>query len=349
MSPASPEFGRLLTDLFELCGNPPPLLDVMGNTKTVSGWKNGTHVPRPDALDAALTRMKSKVHYSLWPRDKAERFDRIAGHLRLISRTHQHEGYAVLNRLRKLSAQAWEDASLLIKPGRLFPLGVRLEELHVPRSLERRVVTAALGPAGGHLIAGEPGCGKTTLLWSVHRVLRDQEGVVPILLKASHLIEALHEETATRNTAVPVQDIVTAVRCCLAGGQRPVVLIDTLDLLVHSRDGVSVVNRLLRAMKAREVPVVLTCRPGEAVLLRFPTEGDSADQDTGPDAVDDLDGYLRAQHTLGWYDEEERRIAIGRHAQVFCPDRKYGPGAAARLEADVLGAVYQDLPLREVL
>ncbi|MFF8971045.1 AAA family ATPase [Streptomyces sp. NPDC014995] len=348
MSPASPEFGRLLVALFEVCGSPPPLLDVMGNTKTVSGWKNGTHVPRPDVLDAALARMRPRVGHAAWPRERAERFDRIARQLRLISRTHQHDGYAVLSRLRGLSAQAWEDASQLIKPGSLFPRGVRLEELHVPRSLERRVVTAALGPAGGHLIAGEPGCGKTTLLWSVHRALREREGVVPLLLKASHLIEALHQETATRDTAVPVEDIVSAVRCCVAGGQRPVVLIDTLDLLVHSRDGVSAVSRLLRAMKAREVPVVLTCRPGEAVMLRFPTGEDGADDDAGRDAVDDLDGYLRAQYTLGWYDEEERRIAIGRHAQVFCPDRKYGAGAAARLEADVLGAVYQDLPLREV-
>ncbi|MFJ8105743.1 hypothetical protein [Streptomyces sp. NPDC096132] len=346
MSPASPEFGRLLSDLFELCGSPPPLLEVMGNTKTVSGWKKGTHVPRAEALNTALARMKPRVGYSTWPRAKTQRFDGIARQLQLISRTHQHEGYSVLNRLRGLSAQAWEDAAQLIEPCALFPRGVRLEELHVPRSLEQRVVTAALDSLGGHLIAGEPGCGKTTLLWSIHRILLDQEGVVPILLKASHLIEALHPETAARGTAVPVEDIVTAVRCCRAGGQRAVVLVDTLDLLVHDRDGVRVVSRLLRAMKARDVPVVLTCRPGEAVLLRFPAEGD--DHEAGRDGVDDLGGYLQAQHTLGWYNAEERRVAISRHAQVFCPDWKYGAGAAAKLEAEVLGAVYQDLPLREV-
>ncbi|WP_327110888.1 AAA family ATPase [Streptomyces sp. NBC_01341] len=347
MSLASPEFGRLIVHLFDLCSSPPPLLDVMGNTKTVSGWKNGTHVPRPQTLDAALASMKSKVGYNRWPRRRVDAFDHIARQLQLISRMHQHDGYAVFSRLRTLSRQAWEDASQLIKSGPLFPRGVRLEELYVPRSLEQRILTAALGPASGQLIAGEPGCGKTTLLWSIYRALQGQDGVVPILLKASHLIEALHQETAARSTAVPIEDITTAVRCCQAASQRPVVLIDTLDLLVHSPDGVSVVGRLLRAMKARHTPVILTCRPGEAVLLRFPADGDTTDGDAR-DAADNLDGYLQAQHTLGWYDEEERRVAIGQHAQVFCPDWKYGPGAAARLEADVLGAVYQDLPLREV-
>lgn len=84
MSPASPEFGRLLVALFEVCGSPPPLLDVMGNTKTVSGWKNGTHVPRPDVLDAALARMRPRVGHAAWPRERAERFDRIARQLRLM-------------------------------------------------------------------------------------------------------------------------------------------------------------------------------------------------------------------------------------------------------------------------
>lgn len=99
MSLASPEFGRLIVHLFDLCSSPPPLLDVMGNTKTVSGWKNGTHVPRPQTLDAALASMKSKVGYNRWPRRRVDAFDHIARQLQLISRMHQHDGYAVFSRI----------------------------------------------------------------------------------------------------------------------------------------------------------------------------------------------------------------------------------------------------------
>ncbi|MFB7260874.1 NACHT domain-containing protein [Streptomyces nojiriensis] len=327
---------------------PLPLAKLGVKKSAFSAWQGGINVPSLTTLDSFLAKLKPHVGYNTWQAADIAKFDFLVRELRVIAGIRENPGYSAYTTLRRLSRDAWHDANQIIKPDRgLFPEGIELQNLYVPRSQEQDIVDTALGTAGAQLIAGEAGCGKTTLLWSIYRTLDRSDSIEPLLVKASHLIAAFRADVTDRSSAVRVEDIAAAARCCRAVGHSPVVLVDTLDLLAQSQEGRTVVSRLLGTLRRLQVPAVLTCRPGEAALLRFPGEPDG-DAEPQREAVDDLGGYLRPQRILGWYDEDERRAAIHSHAQVYCPDWKYGPGAAEKLETDVLGAVYQGLPLREV-
>lgn len=350
MTPAEPRFGQLFSDLIRMCPQTPLPLAKLGVKKSAfSAWQGGINVPPLTTLDSFLAKLKPHVGYNTWPTANIANFDFLIRELRVIAGIRENPGYSAYTTLRRLSQEAWHDANQITKPDRrLFPKGIQLQNLYVPRSQEQNIVDTALGTASAQLIAGEAGCGKTTLLWNIYRTLDRSNSIEPLLVKASHLIAAIRADATDRSNAVRVEDIVAAARCCRAIGRNPVVLVDTLDLLAQSQEGRTLVSRLLRMLQRWEVPAVLTCRPGEAALLRFPGETPDSDVEAQPEAVDDLGGYLRPQRVLGWYDEDERRTAIHRHAQVYCPDWKYGLGAAEKLEDDVLGAVYQGLPLREV-
>ncbi|MEU7011410.1 hypothetical protein [Streptomyces sp. NPDC046332] len=355
------EFGKLLRALlFDLplaAGRPEPqqtlLVKLSGkSTTTVSDWCNGRAVPQPDALRKMLDGLmtNSSFGYQLWPGAHQARFRSIDGQLMRISRLHATKGHLAYVQMMQLSAAAYQDASMVSQTGPEARGRVALEQLYVRRDVEQSVINKALGAEAGsaQLITGEPGCGKTSLLWSLYGRLGATEGVEPLFVRASYLIEGLVRQQ--NPTAVTADDITAAARCSRRLGNRPVVLVDTLDLLVAQPKGVAVVQDLLSAMDRWQVPVVLTCRPEEAVELQFPPQADGVHGAVTEDseAEEESVAFRRPQITLGLYSDDERNEAVQRHADVFCPDTLYGAGAAERLKADILGAVYQGLPVKEV-
>ncbi|MFE5879597.1 NACHT domain-containing protein [Streptomyces hydrogenans] len=356
------EFGKLLRALlFDLplaAGRPEPqqtlLVKLSGkSTTTVSDWCNGRAVPQPGTLRKMLDGLMTNPSfgYQLWPGAHQARFRSIDGQLMRISRLHATKGHLAYLQMMQLSAAAYQDASVVSQTGAEARGRIALDQLYVRRNVEQSVIDKALGAEAGsaQLITGEPGCGKTSLLWSLYGRLGATEGVEPLFVRASYLIEGLMRQQSP--TGVTADDITAAARCSQRIGNRPVVLVDTLDLLVAQPKGVAVVQDLLSAMDRWHVPVVLTCRPEEAVELQFPPQADgvhSAAATEDAEAEAESVAFRRPQIMLGLYSDNERNEAVRRHADVFCPDTQYGPGAAERLEADILGAVYQGLPVKEV-
>ncbi|MEU6843535.1 hypothetical protein ABZ930_16835 [Streptomyces sp. NPDC046716] len=343
------EFASALTRLWELAGSP-TLETIRGTSRTSFGdWKNGRVVPdRSDKLEAVVR----DLHIRARNRAGAGRSTaREAALLDSLSVTHMETlrtqarkkllatpGAGELAKVRRLSAQAVEDAGLLMTPNSRFPRGISLSDLHVPRGLEA-VVLGRVPDRCAQLVVAEPGYGKTTVLWSLFHRLVEQEGTEPLFVKASFLLDALRPEDERSATALTVAEITEALNRC-ATEATPVLLVDTLDLLMHSPEGAALVARLIDAARHHAVSVVMCCRPGEAELLPF--------ADTDETEVDARDLFLRPPLRLGTYSSDERATAVASHSRIYCPRAVHGPDAARQLELRIMGAVYQDLPLREV-
>ncbi|MFD9007070.1 hypothetical protein ACFV0T_40125 [Streptomyces sp. NPDC059582] len=342
-------FASALTRLWELAGCP-PLDTVKGTSRSsLSDWKNAKVVPdkagplesvvvdlRRRALDRGRAgRLSPQEHVELAELG-VEHLEAMRGEARRLSAPGP--GREELERLRRLSEEAVEDAGLLMRPNGRFPRGITLADLHVTRRAEQAVLDRAQETCA-QLIVGEPGFGKTTVLWSLYRRLAEQAGTEPFFVKASSLLDSLKPAPDRPPTALGVPDVASALAHCTTHA-TPVLLVDTLDLLMHSADGAALVARLIDAARRQGVSVVMTCRPGEARLLPF----DDADETESTAR----DAFLRPPVRLGAYSVSERAEAVTRHSRVYCSDALYGPSAADRLTADIMGAVYQDLPLREV-
>lgn len=238
-----------------------------------------------------------------------------------------------LDHLRRLSRAALADATLVIAPGPLHPGGVGLDRLYVPRGIES-VLFARLSEPSAHIVVGEPGYGKTSLLWSLHRKLADSVWQ-PFFIKATVLSAGLTADADDDSAQMLTLDTLdAALRTCRAQHISPVLLVDTLDLLMHSPRTRDLVSELLGLAHRHGVRLVVTSRPGEAELLA-PSEEEAAE--------------LRMIR-LGRYNHDERAAAVTRYAKAFY---RFGNGIMAasdyrEVQQRVMNAVYHDLPLREV-
>ncbi|WP_280721386.1 toll/interleukin-1 receptor domain-containing protein [Kitasatospora sp. MAA4] len=238
-----------------------------------------------------------------------------------------------LARLRRLSEAATEDAALIVPPGSLYPIGISLERLYVRRNIETVLIERLKIPSA-HVVVGEPGYGKTSLLWSLHRTLAEL-GWEPFFIKATALLSALDTLGVERADAIDLETLDRALNVCLERGITAVLLVDTLDLLMHSADTRRIVSDLLQLAQRGDIRMVVTCRPGEAALLQ-PGEEEGAG--------------LRLIR-LGLYDDAERQSAVAGYTETFYglgPSRMLAASDLRDVQAHVFSAVYQDLPLREV-
>ncbi|KHD77258.1 hypothetical protein MB27_12650 [Actinoplanes utahensis] len=210
-----------------------------------------------------------------------------------------------------------DEANNLLVTGSRARHELRLADLYVPRVLgavtEDDLLARCAAPSTT-LIVGEPGAGKTSLLWRLATRLRERQPVVA--LSAEELSSA----------AVTVEQI--AHTLAAASPRVTVLLIDTVDLLLRGEVVPDVLTALLRLAKDTGAVTVMTCREQESFLLR--RRGD----DLGL-TVD----------TLGPYDGRELRTAIRGHAQHFLAGAVRDPDALA---ATVENAVTRGLPIAEI-
>jgi len=175
---------------------------------------------------------------------------------------------AELQALWKISRAAASDADVV----GLHPSGQELRlsgGLYVERSVERDVLSG-LESAGCTVLVGEAGFGKTSLLWSMHRRLLDR-GRCPLFLRASTLLLGMRAgqegATAQGQAALSPQAAMAAFEQCVHTGRPFALLIDTVDLLMHSEDAIAFVVDAVRAASRLRLPTLLTCRPVEAQRL----------------------------------------------------------------------------------
>ena len=261
---------------------------------------------------------------------------------------------AALERLGRLSDAAMRDVSVVIAPGALDPRGITLDDVYVPRNIEPLIMDR-LSSENPQVVVGEPGYGKTSLLWRLHQLLPGQ-GLRPFLIKATILLASVRGGEARSPQALDLETLDRALRACGATAVRPVLLVDTLDLLMHSHEARQLVVDLLKLARRHRVRLLAACRPGEAALLLPTPDGPGQEPETGtrtePDGMDetaDAPAGLR-EIRIGLYTATERAVAIASYARAFCR-----PGGAslvdtevAEIERRLLGVVYHGLPLREI-
>jgi hypothetical protein len=165
------------------------------------------------------------------------------------------------------------------------------------------ILNPSLVPAGltgeadgaAYLISGEAGYGKTSLLWWLYRRFEGDQRFLTIFLRASWLIRA-------EGAAVINREEVLAF-CAYAAelGRTPLILIDTVDLLLRSdSDAAIVIHALLEAVCGERARVVMTTRPQEAARLR-PAK------------------CMLTRSRLDGYSASERTDALAAYARRFYP------------------------------
>ncbi|MGV9246024.1 TIR domain-containing protein [Streptomyces sp. NPDC003710] len=155
----------------------------------------------------------------------------------------------------------------------VHPLGHDLllsHGLYVQRTIEKEVIAALEGP-GCTAVVGEAGYGKTSLVWSIHRRFAEQ-GQRPLFIRASSLLSGLHEtrhggSSARRRGVLAPEVVLRAVEQAARREPATVLLVDTVDLLMHSDDACALVADLVRTADRLALPTLLTCRPVEAQRL----------------------------------------------------------------------------------
>jgi hypothetical protein len=222
--------------------------------------------------------------------------------------------------LAERSALTAEDANLvctLVNDAK-EPSPVYLSDgLYVRRSIDASV--AALAQVQPLIVVtGEPGVGKTSLLWSLHRQMAEQRAHV-WFLRANSLVDVANpglEMSAARFLR-------TALACAARRGEEPFVLLDTVDVLLHDDAGREQILSLLSAVSRAGGHVVATSRPLEATQLP---------------ATNQID--------LGGYSDADVRAAILLHHGRFAVVA--GPGEEPDVDG-LLTAVRWGLPLKPIL
>jgi hypothetical protein len=268
-----------------------------------------------------------------------------AGQLLPASRTAGGGGWAGKEELEAASSAALGAADRLDDEA-----DVSLSQVYITRGCEERLARRLLtGLARAHraprveLVLGEPGTGKTSLLWNLTTrltgrcSLRDPQGgkdgetrdgepsvrCQPLLLRADDLL--LPRETT---------DLLTLFDGLLHQPKyraSVIVLLDSADVLLTDDHGRAVCRELVDCCTEYEVPLVISCRTRDQDLL-YDVLG------TTPSAVQELGDFRfggEAEHAV----------------DAYCAHYYRGQAAARRREAydAVVGAAVRGLPMREVV
>jgi hypothetical protein len=193
---------------------------------------------------------------------------------------------------------------------------------YVRRTVEERLLRRLAKPSVTALV-GEAGYGKSSVLWHLHHRLSGI-GRAPLLLPASALLGD--------SPALSVETIASEIRRRSEG--RTVLLVDTLDLLLHDAESRRQVSRLLRLARQERLPTLVTSRPVETRFVNL-TEDEDLEGSSGPDQIFKV--------TLNDYDDREREAAINVYSSLF-----YDPEQAGEVAQVLRGASLRGLPLQEV-
>lgn len=173
------------------------------------------------------------------------------------------------------------------------------------------------------VIEGEPGTGKSSLLWSVHKRLSADLGGDAWLLDAMELSQVFGE-TPGEDPTMSSEWRQFFQR--LAGiNRRPIILIDTVDASLSARSRSAYLIALLSELSAAGVIVAVASRPGEARQL---------------------EGFEPRFIRLYEYSEKEFPRAVELYSRAFVRD-----GAEVDSEehaAQLLEAAAQGYPIREI-
>jgi hypothetical protein len=240
------------------------------------------------------------------------------------------ESAPVIEHVRRLSEIAARDARFIIEDTYGTMGGaVRLDQnLYVHRKVERWITNAldsVRSTSAFLLVVGEAGHGKTSLLWYLHDQLGKTGRWEPWFIKSTLFLGRQETQltSASNWTRFDPESLLQAVR--RKSGPTPVVLLDTVDLLLRDATDRDFVLELVMSVIEQGGFVIASCRPQESVLLQ-PGEP--------------------LRFTLREYDANELQEAVAKHTERFyAASIRYN---YADESSRVLAAVARGLPIREV-
>ncbi|MFJ3720830.1 hypothetical protein [Streptomyces sp. NPDC090057] len=270
------------------------------------------------------------------------------------------------------TVRAWEAVvPLLDDPDRT---GVHLRDVYVTRKAQKVVVKGlrnqlANRDSQGNAVLGEPGTGKSCVLWGVREELRDAGWMVVAISAAALLGTPGHPaDLKARELLAALKAKVTAGRG-RQGAAPATLLLDTADLLLHddTDEGRDLLVALIQGARALGMAVAIACRSVEARRLE---EREQA----GLEALlskEHLEGYddgrtaSNAVQQVGapWEPGSELDHAVEAYLRVFCCDpglpspreggghHQRGPAEplAQRMRSTLVYAAARGLPLGQLI
>ena len=247
----------------------------------------------------------------------SDRLDVIAGR----SRTGVQDASV---RLRGLSRIAVEDADTISRERGLRSeehSSVRLSQaLYVTRPAEEIVLDALELDAAAVLLVGEPGTGKTSMMWRLQQRLSDAG-------RDAYMVRAPLLRLDGRPGPGPDRDmLIETVVAARSAGRRIAVLIDTADARLRDEAERAALLLLLDELQQARAQLVVSTRPREAAALR--------------------DVWSAELVELGVY-REELQEAVRRHVERFYSAQPAGDVDSAT--AAVLAAAARGWPVQALL
>lgn len=240
-----------------------------------------------------------------------------------------------LIKVRNFSRIASSDANLVIE-NVSEEQEITLENIYVTRLIEEEIL-GRIHEDNPKLITivGEAGHGKTSLLWNIHKTLTVSKSLEPWFIKSSTLLQAEKDSDSELkyNFSLSSEQIIEATVNAMEQGIRPISMFDTVDLLLHNEFNRTLFIQLISKLMSIGCPVLATCRPQEAVLLR-PVEPVRINLKPYDDRIKLPSG------------ETELSEAVRKHIKRFC--FHYSQEDQTKQLILINEAVTQGRPLREV-
>lgn len=180
---------------------------------------------------------------------------------------------SVLEKIRSLSQMASSDANLVIESALPEEDEVSLQDLYVTRISEKEILNIITTSSEPQfiLVIGEAGYGKTSLLWNLHQTISCKENNESWFIKSS----LLRQKEATSlnnlnnyNIGLSKNEILEAISQIKKLGCSPLLIFDTVDLLLHNEEDRFLILDLVRSVISNQSSLIASCRPQEAALLR---------------------------------------------------------------------------------
>lgn len=190
----------------------------------------------------------------------------------------------------------------------------RLDSLYVPRKAETRVLYHIRSGCPLVLLEGDAGNGKTSLLWRIHKSLRELNQF-PLFVQSSWFGQTRLEEFLVNLHAAFAE-------------HHSVLLIDSADIILNNSQGHTQIAKIVGACGAVGVPVVVASRREEVASL----------------------AYLEHERVrLDCYDDEEMRAAVAVHTRHYYGDGEQRAESDATTETTrILALAAQGCPLHMV-
>lgn len=173
------------------------------------------------------------------------------------------------------------------------------------------------------VVIGEAGRGKTSLLWHIYSSLSGTDLWEPWFIKSSMLVGSLREERFKNGISSEI--ISQAVNETIRRERRPILMVDTVDLLLHDEPSRDFLVGLVLKLENLGCQTILSTRPQE---------------------VSRLNAFEFRRVTLLDYEGIALEEAITKHVNRFYFEARQESNA--QQIASIMEAVARGLPLREV-